>query len=74
LARDDFAAAIENHIQTWGMAGQGLHWRPVIEMVVGPDGQQRADDLVRLLKGSGIEVTQDAVAQNVEGGNSRASR
>ena len=74
LARDEFATAIESHIQEWGMAGQGLHWRPVIEMVVGPDGQHRADDLVRLLKGSGIEVKQDAVAQNVEGGNARASR
>jgi hypothetical protein len=73
-ARDEFASAIEAHIAGWGMAGQGLYWRPVIEMVVGPDGQNRATDLVRMLKNSGIEVTSGIAARNVEGDTSRASR
>ncbi|MEX2093728.1 MAG: hypothetical protein WD971_13675 [Pirellulales bacterium] len=74
LAREDLADTIEQRIHAWGMAGQGLYWRPVIQLVVAPDGQRRAEDLDQLLKNSGIEVRAAAVAQNVEGENVRASR
>jgi hypothetical protein len=59
---DEFANALRDHVEVWGSAGDGLYWRPVLELNVGPDGTQRADDLRRLLKNSGVEVRQTATA------------
>jgi hypothetical protein len=56
------------------MAGMGLYWRPVIEMTVAPDGEQRANDLAKMLRNSGIEMKATEVAQNSEGEPASASR
>jgi hypothetical protein len=53
---DEIVAVIQKHVRDWGIAGQGLYWRPVMVLNVAPDGTQRADDLARLLKDSGIEL------------------
>jgi Skp family chaperone for outer membrane proteins len=69
---DQFVRQLKSHMNEWGIAGQGLSWRPVLELQVGPDGQRRADDIARLLKDSGIEV-RTSVAQQT-GEPARASR
>lgn len=69
-----FVSAIADRIEEWGMAGNGLYWRPVVEVTVGPDGQQRAAQLARLLKNSGIELRTAAVASQNTGDNSGATR
>lgn len=74
VAGEDISDALEKHIKAWGMAGEGLYWRPVIEVSVSADGQGRAKDLSRMLKNSGIEMKAAAVAQNSEGETSSASR
>jgi hypothetical protein len=73
-AYEPFMMALESQIKDWGMAGRGLYWRPVLEVNVGPDGQQRAADIARLLKNSGIELrTSSAVAAQNQGTPASAS-
>ncbi len=66
--------AVDARIDSWGMAGKGLYWRPVVELKVVADGNHRVDDLMRLLQHSGIEVRGAAVAQHAEGGIHGTSR
>ena len=53
---DDFVDEVRSQVRNWGIAGQGLYWRPVLMLNVAPDGANRAQDLVRLLHRSGIDV------------------
>lgn len=72
---EEFLSILQDHVHAWGMAGDGLYWRPVLVFDVGPDGQQRAGQLTRLLRNSGMEVRRDsATAQLDEGSDSRATR
>ena len=71
---DEFVAAVQNQIEGWGMAGDGLYWRPVLSLHVGPDGHRRAQDLARLLKNSGLELQPAAATNPNPQGNSRATR
>lgn len=70
---DDFVAKVRNQVQAWGMAGEGLYWRPVLILNVSADGRQRADDLVQLLAQSGVEVRYDRTAQRAQIGPATAS-
>jgi hypothetical protein len=38
------------------MAGRGMYWKPLLQVHVGPGGEQRFADLTALLDGSGIAV------------------
>jgi hypothetical protein len=73
-AYEAMLAALEARIKDWGMAGQGLYWRPVVEMKIGTGGDRRASDLTRLLKNSGVEVRSGSVARQDEGGASGTNR
>lgn len=67
-AYEDLLSAVDQRIEDWGMAGQGLYWRPVIELRVGPDGDRRVDDLVRLLEHGGAEIRGESMAKQTGGG------
>ncbi|MCI0335228.1 MAG: hypothetical protein L0228_18620 [Planctomycetes bacterium] len=71
---DEFVEAVENQVEAWGIAGDNLYWKPVLEIQVGPDGGRRAEDMARLLKNSDIEVKLPATANNPAQGDSRATR
>lgn len=71
---DEFIKAVEGEVASWGIAGNNLYWRPVLEIQVAPDGQRRADDLARLLKHSEIEVKFPATATNNPPGAPNATR
>lgn len=71
---DEFVKHVRDHIDGWGIAGTNLYWRPVIVLNVGPDGQQRAADLTRLLKNSGLEIKGDETAKNVPAGGAHETR
>ena len=60
---DEFVAALRERIGEWGLAGNGLFWRPVLEMKVGPDAQRTASNVMRLLKDSGVEIRLPDTAQ-----------
>ncbi len=71
---DEFVKQVRDHIDGWGMAGNGLYWRPVVVLNVAPDGQQRASDLTRLLKNSGLEIRADETAKNLTQGSAHETR
>ena len=53
---DQFVSTLWDHIATWGIAGKGMYWRPVVDLYVAPDAAWRADQLKKLLDGSGLEL------------------
>jgi hypothetical protein len=53
---DTFISATWGQMESWGMAGRGMYWRPVLQVSVAPDAQQRFAELARLLEGSGLAV------------------
>ena len=55
-AIDPFISAIWAHMGTWGIAGRGMYWRPMLQVSVAPEAEQRYAELVRLLDGSGLTV------------------
>lgn len=74
LSVDEFVKQVHDQIDGWGIAGNGLYWRPVIILTVGPDGHERADDLTRLLRNSGLEIRTDETANNAPQGNTHETR
>jgi len=70
----EFVAALKVRIDEWGLAGNGLYWRPVLELHVGPDAGRTASKLMQLLKNSGVEVRLPEKAQAQQGERTNASR
>ncbi len=54
---DSFISAIWEQMDGWGIAGRGMYWRPVLEVEVASDAQQRFSELTAQLRGSGLTVT-----------------
>ena len=71
---DDFVKQVRDQIDGWGIAGNGLYWRPVVVLNVMPDGRRRASDLARLLKNSGLDLRTDETASNVTPGAAHETR
>ena len=53
---EQFVAAIWKYMETWGTAGRGMYWKPVLNVYTSPGAGDRADDLEHLFKKSGIEI------------------
>jgi hypothetical protein len=51
-----FVSTVWEHMDTWGIAGRGMYWRPVLEFHVAPGSESRFADFHRLLEGSGFIV------------------
>jgi hypothetical protein len=51
-----FVSTVWEHMDTWGIAGRNMYWRPVLEFHVAPGGDDRCADFTRLLEGSGFVV------------------
>jgi len=70
---DQLAAAVQQHIKEWGLAGQGMYWRPTLVLQVAPGADRHAIRLNDLLKDSGVDVRFKDVASKPEEA-SRATR
>jgi hypothetical protein len=55
---EPLVAGVWERINSWGIAGTGMYWRPVLMVNVAPDGRGRYDDLEGLLYGSGLDMKQ----------------
>jgi hypothetical protein len=55
-ALEPLVAAVWERVNSWGIAGTGMYWRPVLVVNIAPDGRSRYDDLAGLLNNSGLEV------------------
>jgi hypothetical protein len=51
-----FISAVWEHMETWGIAGRGMYWRPILNVYVAPGGEQRFADLQMLMDGSGLKI------------------
>ncbi|MBC7351316.1 MAG: hypothetical protein H5U08_03075 [Thermogutta sp.] len=55
-AVEDMVKAIREYITSWGMAGRGMYWRPILRVHVVPGAEKQFDMLQRLLAGSGLLI------------------
>ena len=56
---DPFVDAVQARLQSWGIAGQGIYWRPVLQIRVHDDASENYQQLLQLLDNSGIEVIRE---------------
>jgi hypothetical protein len=59
---EDLVAAVWKRVETWGSAGRGMYWRPVLSVDVAPGASGRYADLQTLLADSGLDVKPAAQA------------
>ncbi len=55
-AVEPLVGAVWERINSWGIAGDGMHWKPVLVVQVAPDGTSRYEDLLASLANSGLEM------------------
>jgi hypothetical protein len=66
---DQLSAGIKRQVTDWGLAGDGMYWRPMLIVSVAPGAEKQAERLAELLDNSGVDVRLPQVtAQAVEGG------
>lgn len=53
---DSFVSAVWERMDSWGIAGRGMYWRPILHVYTADGAETRAQDLGVLLEGSGLEV------------------
>ncbi len=70
----EFVAALRTRIAEWGLAGNGLYWRPMLKLNVGSGGEQTAEQVLRLLKNSGVEVSPPETARATNGRSTNVPR
>ena len=54
---DKVVSTIWNRIDSWGVAGSNMYWKPVLNVRVTPDGEPVFTELQTLLDNSGITVS-----------------
>ncbi len=57
-AIDSTISAIWDTMDSWGIAGKGMYWRPILDVYVAPEAEFRYRDLAILLEGSGMKMLQ----------------
>ncbi|HOP77993.1 MAG TPA: hypothetical protein PLD05_10905 [Thermogutta sp.] len=57
-AVDELVKAIREYVETWGIAGNNMYWRPVLSVRVAPGAEAQFQILQILLKDSGLTVEQ----------------
>lgn len=53
---EPFVTAIWKHMNSWGIAGRGMYWRPMLQITVAPDAERRFNELNKALDGSGLTL------------------
>jgi hypothetical protein len=53
---DKLVAAVWERMDSWGMAGKEMYWRPVLNFYVVPGAEPRMFELTRALDGSGLVI------------------
>ncbi len=56
LTVDELVRQLWQHVESWGPAGKGMAWRPVLRVEVAPGGEVRFQQLLQLLNQSGLTV------------------
>lgn len=53
---DGFVSAVWEYMEGWGIAGNGMYWRPILKVHVAPDADRCFAELAILLANSGLKV------------------
>ncbi len=53
---DEMVGTIWEQMESWGIAGRGMYWRPVLSVRVAPGAEARFQELQTLLEGSGVRI------------------
>jgi hypothetical protein len=53
---NEFVSSVQQRIESWGIAGRGMYWRPVLSTDIMAGAERRYTELSALLDGSGLEV------------------
>jgi len=53
---DPLISTVWERMDTWGIAGRSMYWRPLLQFHVAPDAEQRFAELSARLQGSGLMV------------------
>jgi len=53
---DELISSVWEHMDSWGIAGRGMYWRPVLNVYVAPGAEQRCAELETLLDDSGLMI------------------
>ncbi|MBN1854179.1 MAG: hypothetical protein JW829_15735 [Pirellulales bacterium] len=53
---NEFVLALQERMRSWGIAGHGLFWKPIIILKPSPAGAEHAERFARRLRGSGLEI------------------
>ena len=56
---DVLVTAVQDRVESWGIAGQGIYWKPVLQIRVKSEAQAAYQEMLHLLDDSGIEVTRE---------------
>jgi len=56
---DAFVDSVQSRLESWGIAGQGIYWKPVLQVRVDANSDLIYQQLRQLLNDSGIEVTRE---------------
>ena len=56
VAVDPLVKAVHARVDTWGLAGDRMYWKPVLVLSETSNGRSRREDLERLLADSGLDV------------------
>ncbi len=55
---DELVSGVWEQIDTWGMAGNNMYWKPTLNVQVYPGGEKRYAELQSLLSDSGLDLKQ----------------
>jgi hypothetical protein len=51
-----FVSVLWERIESWGIAGPGVYWKPILKVTVAPGGDARFAEMRSLLDDSGLEI------------------
>jgi hypothetical protein len=71
---DQLAGAVQSRIQDWGLAGDGMYWRPTLVVSIAPGAERQARRVAELLENSGIDVKLPQSIATAAEGDGRATR
>ncbi len=53
---DQLAGAVQMQVVDWGLAGDGMYWRPTLVVTVTPGAERQAERIAELLDNSGLDI------------------
>jgi hypothetical protein len=66
---DRLAGAVQRQVADWGLAGDGMYWRPTLVVSVAPGAERQAQRVSELLENSGVDVRLPQATASAAGGS-----